>query len=133
MSRENVEIAREVVVAYNRGGTDAFLEYFDPGVELVAAPEWPEDRVLRGHCGIRKVMGSWNERFDDFRIEPMRVIDAGGGGVLMLYTVRGRIKGSKGDLVQSVGLRFEFRRGTITRWHSYMSWEQALKAVGLEE
>ena len=133
MSQENVETAYDVVAAYNRDGTEALLEYFDPDVELVAAPEWPEDRVSWGHAGIRKVMGAWNDRFDDFRVDPARVIDAGESGVVVLYTLHGRIKDSDRELVQSVGLRFEFRGDKITRWHSYLSWEQALKAVGLEE
>lgn len=78
-------------------------------------------------------MGSWDNGFDDFHVDPARVIDAGERGVFMLYTLRGRIKDSEGELGQAVALRFEFHKGKISRWHSYLSWDEALSAVGVEE
>ena len=128
-----MEVVYETAAAYNRGGVEAALEYFDRNVELVAPPEWPEDRVGWGHAGARKVYSDWAQQFDDFRLGEGRVIDAGENGVVALFTQRGRIRGSDRELEQPVGMHYEVRAGKITRWHAYLSWDEALKAVGMEE
>jgi ketosteroid isomerase-like protein len=133
VSQENVKLAQDAFAAYNCGGTESMLEYFDPNVELVAPPNWPEDRVLWGHDGLRKVVADWNAQFDDFHAGPERIIDAHGSGVVVLWTLRGHIKGSDREVRQPVGMHWEFHEGKVRRWHAYLSWDEALKAVGLEE
>jgi ketosteroid isomerase-like protein len=133
VSREDVERAYEAVAAYERGGLEAVLPYYDPNVELVAPPQWPDDRVGWGHDGVRKVFAAWNGQFDDFRLDQGRIIDAGGGRIVGLHTQRGRIKGSDSWVEQPVGVLFEVCGGKITRWCAYLSWEEALDAAGLAE
>ena len=128
MSQENVEVADAALAAFHRGALEVALDYFDPEVELIAPPEF-----FRGHAGIRKVVADWPALFDDFRVDRERIIDAHESGVVVLLTQRGRIKGSDGELRQPVGMHWEFREGKVRRWHAYLSWEEALKAVGLEE
>jgi hypothetical protein len=45
MSRENVEIVRRTIEAFNHGGIAAALSYFDPEVEWLGPPEWLEERL----------------------------------------------------------------------------------------
>jgi ketosteroid isomerase-like protein len=133
VSEENVELAYDLLTAYNRGGTEALTEYFDPDAELVAPSEWLEEPVLRGRAGLRQLMSGVDEQFGGLDFERGRVVDCGENGIVSLFKVRVRPKGSDRELTQPVGLHLEFRRGKITRWHAYLSWDQALKAVGLEE
>jgi hypothetical protein len=88
---------------------------------------------LRGHAGLRKIQAGWDEQFDDLRLDPERIIDAGENGVLALYMLRIGVKGSDRELVQPAGLHLEFLDGKCTRWHAFQSWEEALKALGLED
>jgi hypothetical protein len=111
---------------------ESVLEYFDPDVELIAPPQWLEDRVLRGHTGLRKNQAGWDEHFDDLRTEVENIIDVGENGVIALYTQYIRMRGSDRELAQPGGLRAEFRRGKIMRWNAYLSWGETLEAVGLE-
>jgi ketosteroid isomerase-like protein len=133
VSQEDVEAAYEAIAAYNRGGLEALLPYFDPNVELIAPPQWPDDRVGWGHEGVREVDAAWRGQFDDFRMDPQRIIDAGGGRIVALYTMRGRIKGSDTLVEQSAGVLYESREGKVTRWRAYLSWDEALDAAGLSE
>jgi ketosteroid isomerase-like protein len=132
VSEENVKLAHDLIGAYDRGGIEAALEYFDPEGELVTPPEWMEDRVMRGHDGMRKIQADWDEQFDDFRVDPGRIIDAGENGVVALFTQRGRMKRTDHELEQPVGFHFEFFGGKVTRSHVYLSWDEALAAVGME-
>jgi ketosteroid isomerase-like protein len=127
------EAVRRAFEAFNRGDFEAVLPDFDPNVELVAPPQWPDDRVGWGHDGVRNVMVAWTRQFDDFRIDPSRMIDAGGDRIVVLSTQRGRIKGSDSWVEHRVGVLHELRDGKITRWRAYLSWEEALDAAGLAE
>jgi ketosteroid isomerase-like protein len=133
VSRENVKLAQDIFAAYNRGGIERALEYVDPNAELVAPPNWPEEPVLRGHAGVSQVWAGWEEQFGGFRLDLERVLDAGDHGVLALFNSYFRITGSEREIVQPQAIYVEFIEGKITRWQAYLSWEEALKAVRLEE
>src|SRR6516162_8150297 len=121
MSEGNVEIASAAFAAYSSGGMESVLEYFDPDVELIAPPQWPEDRVLRGYAGLRKIQAGWDEHFDELRTDVEQIMEVGENGVVALYTQCIRPRGSDRELTQPGGLRVEFRRGKVTRWQAYLS------------
>jgi ketosteroid isomerase-like protein len=77
VSQENVELATAAFAAYNGGGMESVLEYFDPDVELIAPPQWLEDRILRGHAGPRQIQDGWDVHFDALRTDVTRIIDVG--------------------------------------------------------
>ena len=52
MSQENVEIARQMIDAFNRRDRDAWLLLNDPEVEFRADPEWPESETVRGRDAV---------------------------------------------------------------------------------
>jgi ketosteroid isomerase-like protein len=133
MSKENVELVRRSIKAFSDGGIDAALEYFDPAIEWWAPPEWLEDRLYRGHEGVRKLTAFWTQQFDEFQLEPERFIDLGDDQVLALLHQRGRIKGSSDRIEQPFGYSAHIREGKLTQVHVYFSWEAALKAAGVRE
>jgi ketosteroid isomerase-like protein len=49
MSQENVELARKAFEAWNRGDVDAFVQTFDPNVELYLPEGGLNVGVRRGH------------------------------------------------------------------------------------
>jgi ketosteroid isomerase-like protein len=89
--------------------------------------------LYRGHEGVRKLWSLWTEQFDNFRLDAERVVDLADDRVLVLGHQRGQIKRSDDELEQPVGVTIEVHEGKITRARVYMSWAEALKAVGLEE
>jgi hypothetical protein len=39
----------------------------------------------------------------------------------------------RAELELPVAQRYAFREGKVTRWQTWLSWDEGLKAVGLEE
>jgi ketosteroid isomerase-like protein len=132
MSQENVEVVRDTLAAFNRGGVEAALDYFDPSIEWLGPPEWLEERLYKGHDGIRKIAAVWTENFDDYRLDLERTIDAGDRVIALVYQ-RGRIKGSSNEIEQPIGYNWEIRNGKGVRVQVYFSWDKALEAAGLSE
>ena len=66
--------------AFNETSVEEALPYLHPEIEWVAPPEWLEDRLYKGHDGIRRLSAYWTQLFDEYRLIPQRVTDAGMGG-----------------------------------------------------
>jgi ketosteroid isomerase-like protein len=132
MSEENVEVMRQVVDSFNRGGVEAALPYFDPAINWVGPPEWLEDHLYEGHDGLRNLAAHWNENFDEYRLDPERFIDMS-DGVVALLLARGRIKGSALPIDQTVTWVCRFRSGKVAHVQVYFSWEEGVEAAGLSE
>jgi ketosteroid isomerase-like protein len=119
--------------AFNEGGVESALEFFDPNLEWVAPPEWLEDRLYKGHDGLRRLAAYWTQLFDDYRLEPERWMDVGEDEVVLLLHQRGQIKGSGDPVDGPIGYMAQIRNGLVTRVNIYFSWEQTLEAAGLPE
>ena len=125
MSQENVEVVRDTLAAFDRGGVEAALEYFDTDIEWLGPPEWLEQHLYQGHDGIRKIAAVWGENFDEYRLDPVEFIDAGDRIVALVYQ-RGRIKGSADPIEQQIGYVWTVRNGKGVRVQVYFSWEEPL-------
>ena len=131
MSQENVELVRRANEAFNRGDIEEVLTYYAEDAEfedLMNAPDLP--RVVRGIQGVRQVLMTWAQAFDEFRAEIAEYIDLEHHVVCVTdYYGKSRdgltIQLRTGDLV-------EIRDGKFVRVTiSYESSEEALAAGGL--
>jgi len=84
-----VEIVRKALEAFEQGGLDATLPFYDREVTWEEAEDEPEAETYQGHDGLRALVGKWLVPFDDLRVEPDEFIDAG-EAVVMPYRFRGR-------------------------------------------
>jgi len=133
MPEERAAPMLNAIAAFNETGVEAALHYLHSEIEWVAPPEWLEDRLYKGHDGIRRLSAYWTQLFDEYTLVPQRVIDAGEGRVVILLHQQGRIVGS-GDRVESpLGYLVEIRDRVVTRVEIYFSWEATLEAAGLSE
>ena len=129
MSRENVEIVREMNRAFNRH-EDRWLDYYDADVEYLMPLEWPEDHVYRGREALRGLLSALTFfEGQEWRLE--RVIDAGEDCVVVLASVHARIQGQ--GIGQRAAAVHYLRAGKIVRQLTYFSWEDALGAAGLSD
>jgi len=131
MSQENVELVRQANEAFNRGDIEEVLTYYAEDAEfedLMNAPDLP--RVVRGIQGVRQVLMTWVQTFDEFRAEIAEYIDLEHQVVCVTdYYGKSRdgltIQLRTGDLV-------EIRDGKFVRVTiGYESREEALAAGGL--
>ena len=137
MSRENVEVVRQIYEAVARRDTRTILALYDAGVELSFSPGTLADHIAggpavwRGHDGLRTFDRELRESFENFETKCEELIDAGEHVVsVSRYRGRGRRSGVEIDgplqfLVWSV------RGGKVTEVSWYPTRAKALEAVGL--
>ncbi|HYU60882.1 MAG TPA: nuclear transport factor 2 family protein [Solirubrobacterales bacterium] len=132
MSAQNVEIARRGYEAFNRGGVEAILDYMHRDIEWRMWEQFTrEARVFHGHGGVREVLGIFYENFDDFRVEPLELIDAGEQVVVPLK-LHGRAKGTGEPNTFELVQVWTVEGAKAIRLDVYADRGEALRATGVE-
>ena len=136
MSQENVEVVRCALEAWQSEDLETWISGFDPSVEWYGALErlleGPES-VYRGHEGIRRLWHFNQTELDDFQVEAEEIRDTEGDRVVLLGRLRFRGPASRIDSESPFGMVVTIRDGKIFRSVDYLSHDEPLKAVGLEE
>jgi uncharacterized protein len=128
MSRENVDRVRSAFEYYRReGGLDPAV--FDRDVEWWTRSDLPDTGVHRGYEGVAELNSSWTESFDDYRIEPKELIDAG-DRVVIPVVLRGRVRSSDTLVEQYEVWVMTFRGGKVVEVREYRTMTEAQEAVG---
>jgi ketosteroid isomerase-like protein len=134
MSQENVKTARDALAAFNRGDLDAFLEYLTDDIDYRAAEGALDDRgPIHGKDALRAFMQDWLDLFDDFRAEPVEVIEAGEDKVIAVVRISGRAKLSGVETDLTYAELSTFRDGRVARGRQYWTRDEALEAAGLSD
>jgi ketosteroid isomerase-like protein len=87
MSRENVEVVRRSLEAWQRDDLDTWLSTLDPTTEWHTALERMVEgieSIYRGHEGMREFWWTYRTELKDFRIEGQELRDLGGDRILLL-------------------------------------------------
>jgi ketosteroid isomerase-like protein len=91
VSRENMEVVREMYEAFNRGDVEGALKLLHPEPELHQSPDVVDAEAYIGLEAFLRGMTLFTEEFDDPRLEPQDV-DQLGDRVFMRVRVSGRGK-----------------------------------------
>jgi ketosteroid isomerase-like protein len=132
MSQENVAALQAV---YAKWGVGDFWtpDIFDPDVEVVWAVQMPDaKRTARGLSEVESGIRNWLAPWDECRWIADEFIPVT-GGVLVLFTARGRGKGSSVEVEAHWAHLWTFRKGKATRVEGFIDRAEALQAVGLRE
>src|SRR5688572_10730772 len=136
MSRENVEVVRQVFEASARNDSSAVLALYDPDVEWDASRTQPGlgefADVDHGHDGLRRFFRTWREAWGTDDYEYGELIDAGEVGI-SIATQRGEGRASGVPITRLLAGVWTIRDGKIVRVVWFPSREEALEAVGLRE
>jgi ketosteroid isomerase-like protein len=132
MSEGNVEIVRRAIEAYGHEGLGGTLRFYDPEIEWTSTGDYIEAATYRGHDGLRRYLGTMEEQFEDLRVEPVELIDAGERVISSVrFTGRGKASGAPVEMTLiSVG---SLRDGLIYRVRNYPDMAAALEAAGLRD
>ncbi len=138
MSQENVEIVREAAAAFNRGDLDAWLEYLADDIDYRAVEGALDDHgPIHGKDALRAYVDDWidtlDDFMDDFRIEPVELIEAGEDKVIAVTRSSGRAKLSGVETHLTFAALYTIRDGKIARGREYWTRDEALEAAGLKE
>jgi ketosteroid isomerase-like protein len=130
MSEENIEIYREMVEAFNRGGVDEILDFFADDVE-VYDPDLPGGRAYRGRDGVRRVIEQMLSGAESTEVREYEFVPAGDRVVGLTQTyLRGDGGGPEVELREAHTMTF--RDGKIVYWRLYLDRNEALADAGLE-
>ena len=132
MSRDDIAAVEDAYRALATGGLDRFIEHWTDDLDHRSIEGAPDDRgPIRGRAAMRAYVQEWMDLFDDFRIEPVELIDAGDGEVVAVLRFGGGAKLSGVETDQTMGTVFEIRDGQIARGREYSTRAQALEAAGV--
>jgi ketosteroid isomerase-like protein len=129
MSRENVETARRLVDAVNRGDYKAAAADLGPELEIDDT-DIPEST---GADSFYAWLARWDQAWEDWRIADLEIRPVGDDRTISLFKMIARGKGSGIELTREDAVVANFRNGKIVRLAYYNDQGEALKAVGLEE
>jgi uncharacterized protein len=132
MSQENIKTVRNAAAAFNRGDLDAWLEYLADDIDYRAAEGALDDRgPMHGKEAVRAYAQEWLDMFDEFKTEPVELIDAGGDKVIAVGRISGRAKLSGVETDLTYAVVYTIRDGKVARGREYMTRAEALEAAGL--
>jgi len=133
LSRQEIERIRKVYAAFNRADLEAVLQEFDEDTEFIAPAEMPEQRRFRGREGYREFLASIFDVFEEFRSEPKRILEAGGGRYLVFLVEHFRRKGDTAVVVEHAYAIITMKDGRVRRLEILADRRDALRAAGLSE
>jgi ketosteroid isomerase-like protein len=132
MSQENVEEARRLVAAFNDRDPDTFASHTTPDFEWITSMAAVEGEVFAGRDGIDTYFGRMEEAWDEFLTLADEYRDLG-DRVLLQGRLEGRGRMSGVLLSVPLDILFDLRDGRISRMHSFLDREEALRTAGLAE
>jgi ketosteroid isomerase-like protein len=131
MSQQNIEIARDVLDALNRGDFDRVFRHAAPDAEIDMSRAVGIDRGVYSTDEFRRVTEEFDASWESQRYEADEFIDAG-EHVVMPFT--NHLGGRGGIEVQARGVwLWTFRDGVIVRLCLYQRREEALEAAGVRD
>jgi ketosteroid isomerase-like protein len=134
MSQENVDVVRRMLQAFADGGLNAMAEFWDPDIDWRAAEGAIDDvGEMHGPVAVRRYIQDWIDTFDGFSVVVEELRDVGDDRVVAIQRLNGRAKlsGTETDLRYAVVNTV--RAGKVVRVREYLSFDEALEAVGLRE
>ena len=133
MSKEAVEIAEELVEAFNRRDLTAMTEMFAPEVEWrPGGPAAVERATYRGRDEVSNGFASTWETWEVFHLDQHGIRDLGDS---VLWLGRAQMRGGARhvDLDQEFAIQFRIEHGKVVEIQGFRAWQEALEAAGLSE
>jgi ketosteroid isomerase-like protein len=133
MSRENVEIVRDVYVSGMMDrDPEELLQLATPDIEYVNPPYAVEPGVRRGLVAVAQAMRRFAEISEESHHE-LRELYGGGDTVVAAVSWHIRSRGSSTELVNQEAHTWTFHQGRISRFEWGQDVGKALEAAGLSE
>jgi ketosteroid isomerase-like protein len=130
-------LTRSVVrgcAAANRRDFDLMLTGWADDIDYRAAEGALDDHgPIHGKAEMRAYVQDWLDTFDQLKVEPLEVIDAGQDQVIAVLRSSGRAKLSGVETDLTYAALYTFRDGKIAVGREYFTRAEALEAAGLRE
>jgi ketosteroid isomerase-like protein len=130
MANPNVQRVYEMLAAYERGDEDKLRESIDPAGEVHGAPGLVNSGTYYGYEGFRQWIDQWREAWDEERFELGEIVEVDESVLVVPAHVTGRGASSGLEIDQVFGWLYEWRDGRATKFHVYVTVEEAMEAAG---
>jgi ketosteroid isomerase-like protein len=129
---DDIETIRAAYDAFNRGDGSIF-EYFDPDVEWVPAPQFIENAPVRGIEGMRRLLETYTEPFEEVHWIPVR-IEKGAEEGLFVAVIDAEVRGagSGAEVGTRVAHLIRMRDGKLVWGRVYPNPSEGLRAAGVD-
>jgi ketosteroid isomerase-like protein len=134
VSDSDIDVIRGLYKRLTLDADEATIqEVAHPEIEWIPPPQSPIPGPFRGIEGVLQAADQYRDSFDQFTVEPERIIECPEEGryvVLARTTVRG--KGSGAEVATDVGHLVDVRDGMVVRFQVIPNRDEALRAAGLD-
>lgn len=132
MAQDNVEAVKRLMDAFNARDPDTFADVTTPDFEWITSMAAVEGEVFFGREGIYTYFGRMKEAWAEFQTLADEYRDLG-DRVLLLGRLDGRGRASGVPVSAPLDILFDVRDGGISRMHSFLDHDEALRTAGLSE
>jgi ketosteroid isomerase-like protein len=130
MSEENLQVARQMIDAWNRGDLDGWASGLDEEVIWVPLAENPQTEPIRGRESVRAFVQDWVDPWDEYTIEITRVVDHGDWVVIGAHHDAKHESGAEVSMDMYVAAAV--RDGKGVEFHWFTDETDAFRAAGIE-
>ena len=134
MSRENVEIVRELLAEFaETHRAVARLTTADVVWDMGTFRGWPDAPTYVGPEGFDEFFAKWTGPYEDWDMAVQDLVEVDGERVLALVSQRGRLRGADSWVELHYGMIYTLTEGLVSRIEAYATRDEAFEAVGLRE
>jgi ketosteroid isomerase-like protein len=130
VGREQLEIVKRALDAWNRGDVDAMVAEASPDGEYAISELNPNARLLHGREEIADYLRDWHDTVSGLHYELEEVRDAG-EAVVVLGTMSGRVGEGGPEITADLAFVLRFEGTVVVRTEEYLDRRLALEAAGL--
>jgi ketosteroid isomerase-like protein len=131
MSEEAVQLARQMIEAWNKGEVDQWASDLDDDVVWVPLAENPQTEPVQGREATREFVLDWVQPWDEYKIEIIRIVDAGDRVVILGHHEARHESGAEISMDMHVVATVRDGKGREFRW--FTDEAEALAAAGIED
>jgi ketosteroid isomerase-like protein len=132
-SDANVDVVRQIFVAFNRRDWETWESHHHPDVEWLNPPEFPEADPRQGVDSIRRFFADLIETGSEWNVEVDEVRSVDRDRVLMQGRSVGVGRGSGIPFDDPLFQLLDFEDGRVRRVETFRSVAEALEAAGRAE
>jgi ketosteroid isomerase-like protein len=132
VSRENIELVRRLVDAFNERDAEKFAQVTTDDFEWSTSVMAVEGEIFLGREGIETYFSRMRDAWDEFKAEIDSYRDLG-ERVLISGQIEARGRGSGAPVAAPLDILYDFRDGKISRMSSFLDHDEAMRAAGLAE
>ena len=135
MSKDATDSALRGMDAFNRGETDAFIEFLaseaHPDFFFHIQEDIPNGGVWEGTEGTRTMLNLWMEAWDEFEVIPGEPVEGADGRVLIPVQQRAVLAGSEMELKSDFQYVWVMEDGKVREVHLFSDPDQASRTAGI--